>query len=428
MRTHEDIRESLRACAEDAAPVEDVLARLLSKERRPRRVGRMNVNVRIAAASAAVLAVAAASLAIVRHEDRVPHEAAPTIQAGPAPSRPQPRWPDSYSFASDSLPGYTMTRTDMQIPRGAPAASTTYAYTKRSANRQATLRLLSASELGRYRDGTPVTVNGTHGYYQAGSSSFPPRPESPTSTQGIPAPTGSRSSQPPLVAPLSSAIAWPISKDAWAVLTAGPASFSYIDGKLQTPAAIPSEAVMVDLAESVRLRESPTVAPVKVGYLPANLELLSVQQFLESPSTFDNRFGSSYRDLMFIDRSASRSQLFTLDVGVLVAPDKPLELKDLPDARTVTSGNWSPKPYDPAKQWTQTTIAGHRAFVSAHDVIVDWGGVEVHVTNENFPYAVKPVLSKHELIRIAASLAVPPSGAIGNGYRLSQAVPAANLH
>jgi len=167
---------------------------------------------------------------------------------------------------------------------------------------------------------------------------------------------------------------------------------------------------------------------VKVGYLPANLELSSVQQFLERPATFDNRFGSSYRDLMFIDRSASRSQLFTLDVGVLVAPDKPLELKDLPDARTVTSGNWSPRPYDPAKQWTQTTIAGHRAFVSAHDVIVDWGGVEVHVTNENFPYAVKPVLSQHELIRIAASLAVPRSGAIGNGYRLSQAVPAANLH
>jgi hypothetical protein len=427
MRTHEDIRESLRARAEDAAPVEDVLARLLGEERRPRRAGRMNVNVRIAAAPAAVLAVAAASLAIVRHEDRVRHEAAPTTQAAPAPIGPQARWPDSYSFGSDSLPGYTLTRTDMQLLRGAPAASTTYTYATRSANRQATLRLLSASELGRYRNGTPVTVNGTHGYYQAGSSSLPYRPERPTSTRGTPAPTGSSSSRPPLVPPLSSAIAWPISKDSWAVLTAGPASFSYIDGKLETPAVMPSQAVMVDLAESVRLRESPTVAPVKVDYLPANLELLSVQQFLESPSTFDNRFGSSYRDLMFVDRSASRSQLFTLDVGVLVAPQKPLELKDLPDARTVASGNWSPKPYDPAKQWTQTTIAGHRAFVSAHDVIVDWGGVEVHVTNENFPYAVKPVLSQRELIRIAASLTVPPSGAIGNGYRLSQAVPAANL-
>src|SRR6476620_7842812 len=121
---------------------------------------------------------------------------------------------------------------------------------------------------------------------------------------------------------------------------------------------------------------------------------------------------------MFIDRSASGSQLFTLDVGVLVAPQKPLELKDLPDARTVPSGNWSPTPYDPAKQWTQTTIAGHRAFVSAHDVIVDWGAVEVHVTNEYFPYAAQPVLDQHELIRIAASLTVPPSGTIGNGFPL----------
>ena len=420
MRTDEDIRESLRARAEDAAPVDDVLARLLGAERRPRPTGRMHVNLRVAAASAAVLVVAAATLAIVRHEDRVRHEAAPIGS--------QPRWPDSYSFGSDSLPGYTLTRTDMQIPAGAPAASTTYTYAKRSTNRQATLTLVPASKLGRYRDGTPVTVNGRHGYYQAGSTSLP-RPVPPASTHGVPAPTGTRSSRPPLVPPLTSAIAWPISKDSWAVLTVGPTSFSYVDGKLQTPGGIPSQAVMVDLAESVLLRESPTVAPVKVGYLPANLELSSVQQFLENPvNTFDNRFGRSYRDLMFVDRSASRSRLFSLDVGVLVAPQKPLELKDLPDARTVPSGNWSPRPYDPAKQWTQTTIAGHRAFVSAHDVIVDWGTVEVHVTNENFPYAVKPVLSQHELIRIAASLTVPPSGTMGNGYPLSQAVPAANLH
>jgi len=322
-----------------------------------------------------------------------------------------------------------LTGTDMQVPRGDPAASTTYTYAKQSTNRQATLRLLPASKLGRYRDGTPVTVGGRQGYYQAGSTSLPSLPPRPSSTRGVPAPTGSRSAQPPLLGPLSSAIAWPISKDTWAVLTESPVSFSYRDGKLLTPLAIPSQAGTIDLAESVRLRESATVAPVKVGYLPPNLELSSVQQFLESPAnTFDDRFGTSYRDLMFIDRSASGSQLFTLDVGVLVAPQKPLELKDLPDARTVPSGNWSPTPYDPAKQWTQTTIAGHRAFVSAHDVIVDWGAVEVHVTNEYFPYAAQPVLDQHELIRIAASLTVPPSGTIGNGFPLSRAVPAANLH
>jgi hypothetical protein len=339
----------------------------------------------------------------------------------------QPPWPDSYNFGSDSLPGYTLTRTDFR--GGAPAFSTIYTYVKRSTNRAAILTVLPASKLGRYRDGTPVTVNGRHGYYQAGSSSPPPLPARPTSTPGIPAPTGSRSSRPPLVDPLSAAIAWQVSKNGWAVLTATPASYKYRDGKLQTPAVTPSQAVMVDLAESLRLRDSPIIAPVKVGYLPANLELSSAQQDLDSPvSTFDDRFGRSYRDLMFVDRSMSRSQFFTLDVGVLVAPQKPLELKDLPDARIVPPGNWSPTPYDPAKQWTQTTIAGHRAFVSAHDVIVDWGTVEVHVTNENFPNAVNPVLSQHELIRIAASLTVPPSGTIGNGYPLSQAVPAANLH
>ena len=37
----------------------------------------------------------------------------------------QPRWPDSYRFGSDSLPGYTLTRTDMHVPPGEPAASTT---------------------------------------------------------------------------------------------------------------------------------------------------------------------------------------------------------------------------------------------------------------------------------------------------------------
>jgi hypothetical protein len=43
-------------------------------------------------------------------------------------------------------------------------------------------------------------------------------------------------------------------------------------------------------------------------------------------------------------------------------------------------------------------------------------------------FAVKPVLSHRELIRIAATLTVPPSGTVGNGYPLSKAVPAANLH
>ena len=409
MTTLPDLIDAYRDLADHAPTVADL--QLTAPPTPPAR--RRATTLAVLGALIAVIAIVA-SVVYLRSHASGKHE--------PPANVPQPRWPDSYSFGSDSLPGYTLTRTDMQVPGG---ASTTYTYAKRNTNMQATLAVLRASELGRYRDGTPVTVNGRRGYYQTGPASLPlPPPARPTS---IPAPTGSRSSRPPLVPPLSSAITWPISKDSWAVLTAGPISINYVNGKLQTPAAIPSQAVMVDLAGSIR--ESPIVAPVKVGYLPANLELSSVQQFLENPvRTFDNRFGSSYRDLMFVDRSASRSQLFTLDVGVLVAPQKPLELKDLPDARTVRTGNWSPTPYDPAKQWTQTTIAGHRAFVSAHDVIVDWGGVEVHVTNENFPYAVKPVLSQQELIRIAASLTVPPSGSIGNGYPLSQAVPAANLH
>lgn len=341
----------------------------------------------------------------------------------------QPRWPDSYSFGPDSLPGYTLSRTDTQIEPGTPYASTTYTYSnKRSTNLQATLMLLPASRVGRYRDGTTVRVNGRHGYYQAGSTSPPVLVLPRTSARAVRTPTASRSS-PPQVPPLSSAIAWPISKDSWAVLTVGVTSFSYVDGKLQNPGAIPTQATAVGLADSVRLRESPTVAPVKVGYLPASLELSSVHQIVEKAvTTFDDRFGNSYRDLMFVDRSGGGTQIFTLDVGVLVAPQTPLELKDLPDARTVTARSWTPRPYNPAKQWTRMTIAGHRAFVAAHDVIVDWDGVEVHVTNQDMNFAVTPVLSHDELIRIAASLTVPPSGTIGNGYPLSQAIPAGNLH
>jgi hypothetical protein len=129
---------------------------------------------------------------------------------------------------------------------------------------------------------------------------------------------------------------------------------------------------------------------------------------------------------MFLDRRTSGT--FALDVGVLVKPDKPFEIKNLPDARTVARGNWSPTPYDPAKQWKQHTIAGHRAFVAAHAVIIDWGGVEVHVTNEQPLYSVKPVLSQAELIRIATSLNVPASGAVGYGYPISQAVPQPTAH
>jgi hypothetical protein len=411
MSTLPDLMDAYRDLADHAPTVADL--HLTAPPTPPARRG--HTTRAVLATLIAVIAVVA-SVVYLRSHGFGKHE--------PPAEVSQPRWPDSYTFSSDSLPRYTMTRTDIQIPGRAPSALTTYTYTKGSENMQATLTVLPASKLGRYRDGTPVKVNGKRGYYQAGSASLPPPSPRPTSAQAVPAPTGSRAAR-PLVPALSSAIVWPISKDSWAVLTVGPASSG---SSINQPEADTSKAAMVDLAESVRLRESPTVAPVKVGYLPANLELSSVQQFLDSPVTFDNRFGKSYRDLMFVDRSVSRSQLFTLDIGVLVAPQKPLQLKDLPDARTVPSGNWSPTPYDPAKQWTRMTIAGHRAFVSAHDVIIDWGTVEVHVTNENFPYAAKPVLSQHELIRIAASLTVPPSGTIGNGYPLSQAVPAANLH
>jgi len=417
MSTLPDLMDAYRDLADHAPAVADL--HLAMPPTQPARRGTT-----MRALLATLIAVIAVAALVVYLRSHVSGKSAPPAEVS------QPRWPDSYSFGPDSLPGYTLSRTDTQIHPGTPAASTTYTYTnaKRTTNLQATLTLLPASKLGRYREGTPVMVNGRHGYYQAGSTSPPSYLPPPTSARGVPAPTGSPS-PPPLVPPLSSAIAWPISKDSWAVLTVGVTSFSYVDGKLQNPGAIPTQAATIGLAESVRLRESPTVAPVKIGYLPANLELSSVQQIMEKGvTTFDDRFGNSYRDLMFVDRSAGRAQIFTLDVGVLVAPQKPLDLKNLPDARTVSSGTWSPTPYDPAKQWTQMTIAGQRAFVAAHDVIVDWGGVEVHVTNQDINFAVKPVLSQQELIRIAASLTVPPSGTIGYGYPLSKAVPAANLH
>jgi hypothetical protein len=419
MSTVPDLIDAYRDLADHAPTVADLQ---LTKPLTPR--ARRGQTTRAVLATLIAVIAVVATIVYLRSHVSGKHE--------PPAEVPQPRWPDSYSFGPDSLPGYTLTRTDIQVPGNAKAASTAYSYAKPGTNMQATLTVLSASKLGRYRDGRPLTVNGRHGYYQAGPSSFPPPPTGGQSLSNgtLVPPTESRSSPsspPPLVPPLSSAIAWPIDKDGWAVLTVGPTSFSYVNGKLQNPGAIPSQAATVDLAESVRPRQSPTVAPVKVGYLPANLELSSVQQFLESPvMTFDNRFGKGYRDLMFVDRSA-RSQIFTLDIGVLVAAQKPLELNDLPDARTIPSGNWSPTPYDPAKQWTQKTIAGHRAFVAAHAVIVNWGGVEVHVTNQNLNFTVKPVLPQEELIRVAASLTVPSSGAVGHGYPLSQAVPAANL-
>ena len=417
MSTLPDLMDAYRDLADHAPAVADL--HLAMPPTQPARRGTT-----MRALLATLIAVIAVAALVVYLRSHVSGKSAPPAEVS------QPRWPDSYSFGPDSLPGYRLDLTGTQIPPGASEASTDYEYTpaKPSMNLRADLSLVPASKLGRYRDGTPVRVHGRLGYYQAGPTS--PR-EPPWTT-----------------------IAWPISKDSWAVLTVGVASYSQgPDGKLVKPKVIPTKATTVGLAESVRLHESPTVAPVKVGYLPANLKLLAVTQVLDNTlgepnapppiaTTFDNRFGRSYRDLKFVDRSVQPScpgqrgscpnpymyQTFTLDVGVLFAPHTPLELKDLPDARTVTARSWTPKPYNPANQWTQMTIAGHRAFVSAHDVIVDWGGVEVHVTNEQFPFAVKPVLSRDELIRVAASLTVPPSAAVGNGYPLSKAVPAANLH
>jgi hypothetical protein len=442
MSTLPDLMDAYRDLADHAPTVADL--QLTAPPTQPVRHGTT-----MRALLATLIAVIAVVVLVVYLRSHVSGKSAPPAKVS------QPHWPDSYSFGPDSLPGYRLDRTGTLLLPGTSAASTDYSYTNvKRTNLQANLTLLPASKLGPYRHGTPVRVNGALGYYQAGATSPPPESAPPASAQGVSAPTSPQSSPPLYVPPLSTVIVWPISKDSWAVLTVGPASYSYSNGKLLNPEPMPTRAATVSLAESVRLRVSPTVAPVKVGYLPASLKLSAVTQVVDNTlgkpnapppiaTTFDNRFGRSYRDLMFIDRSIQpsclpgqpgscnpvmRSPLFTLDVGVLAAPRTPLELKDLPDARIVTGRTWTPGPYQPEKQWTQMTIAGHRAFVSAHDVIVDWGGVEVHVTNEDFPFAVKPVLSQQELTRIAASLTVPPSGTIGYGYPLSKAVPAANLH
>jgi hypothetical protein len=69
-------------------------------------------------------------------------------------------------------------------------------------------------------------------------------------------------------------------------------------------------------------------------------------------------------------------------------------------------------------------VAGHLAWVAPHDVLIQWGSVQIgvsssRVTGDNST----PLLSKTELLKIAAGLTVADSNAVGHGYPLATAVP-----
>jgi hypothetical protein len=105
MSTLPDLMDAYRDLADHAPTIADM--HLATPPTTPTRRGttmRAVLATLIAVVAIAALVVYLRSHALTKHE--------------PPAEVSQPRWPDSYTLGPDSLPGYTLTRTDTQTPRG----------------------------------------------------------------------------------------------------------------------------------------------------------------------------------------------------------------------------------------------------------------------------------------------------------------------
>jgi hypothetical protein len=70
-------------------------------------------------------------------------------------------------------------------------------------------------------------------------------------------------------------------------------------------------------------------------------------------------------------------------------------------------------------------VRGHLARVARHDVLIQWGNVNIDISSPRVTgNTTIPLVSKAELLKVANSLTVPTSDAIGPGFPLASSMPA----
>jgi hypothetical protein len=154
---------------------------------------------------------------------------------------------------------------------------------------------------------------------------------------------------------------------------------------------------------------------VKIGYLPTNLRFGGTAQYLHQQQMLapDGTLGTGYRTLSFIARGFSIHAHSTLDIVSVIEPFVNLATATVDDLPTFNNGPWQ-----------KSTVAGHLACVAPHDVLIQWGSVQIGISSSRTTGDTStPLLSKTVLLKIAAGLTVADSNTVGHGYSLATAVP-----
>jgi hypothetical protein len=380
---HEDDLRDLFRDLVDAAPHHSDLS--LTPEDRRRRTPRPVLA--IAAAVIAVIAVAVAALTLARTATH-PNSRRPTAPAtqplGPtqASSGPRPLTSSatSYWFGPKTLPGYSLTTLSMSLdnqqaayqqPGGTTVASLTGFVP--TATQRATVAALPAVRVG--------SVTGHIGTVSAR--------------------TGLE------ISPSEPIVAWPVTAGRWVALSASSG---------QHPLA---RATLIALANKTVLVSDDHVAVATLSYLPTQLRFTYTATYLNQDVMLspDGTVGSGYRTLSFTDRGFSRNAHSTLDIVSVIEPTVNLATATVDDLPTFDNG-----------PWRKTTVRGHLAWVAPHDVLIEWGPVQIGVASTRTTGdSSTPLLSQDELLKIAAGLTVADSNAVDHGFPLARAVPATAL-
>ena len=281
-----------------------------------------------------------------------------------------------------------------------------------------------ATDANLTRHSSPVRIHGLPGYYQ-------------TATFGS-----------PTTATLSPQVAWQFRPGKWAVVTA-------LQSARQTPERsgpggdVPKKQLLA-YAAALTPQSDDHAAMVKIGYLPASMRFDGAEIITSSPimAAPDYTTGNGYRSMTFEtanviaaeralpDRAGSALFIPRADLQIVSTynPSVPLSKAVLPDENSPYT---LPLPSVVAGPWTKTSVQGHLAWAAPHEILIQWGNVQISVsstTNVHPPVptgiAVAPglplapkLLPKSELLKIANSLTVPSDESFGSGYPLTTAVP-----
>ena len=371
MTTQTDLRDAYAHLA-DLAPTRAVLD--LAQPAQVQRPGRMprplRGRLRLALAAATVLLLAVASPVLV-HRLKQDGQSTP---GGPVDHPSTATFPTAYIFGPSSLAGYHLSTESLSVD------AQTFTFTNVSTHAQILLSALpaTATNNGIYDGGDPVMIGGRAGFFVVMWG----EPKTPT-------------------------VAWKLSATRWATVSGTKAGSQKSLTKAQLLAA----------ASSVREARDDHAALVVVGHLPGHMRFdgAAVYRDQGTMAAPDLYTGTGYRSETFVDRRSHNASSFDI-----ISIYQPFQSLTTATPKTLPAFDNGP--------WTRTTIRGHLAWTAPHDVLIQWGPILIDLTSTRPTGNTSIALvSRQDLLDVAASLTVPASNAIGAGFPLSTSLPPKTL-